>query len=506
MSALYYYIKHLMRYTLVLILTSIVFQSCSLEEESFGEIKQTDFPTTAEEAASTLAYAYAVLPELGYYSRSFFYATHLATEEFTQDEAASISQINLDNYAQDSNNEETQAVFFSAYQGINRANFALETVPKVIMNDVERDNFLGEAHFLRALHYYNLVRLFGKVPVRILTTQGLQPLSSVEEIYSLIIDDLEQAALMISTDAPVRGKANIVAAQGLLANVYLFLASAGQHTDQLAGYEFASGHTQAYYDSCALFANKVINEQSFFGFNEDLLAIYNAESGSESESIFEITASRTEIGALDLLGSIMTPRFDMRDAVLPVAQGGYTIGFGFERLLVEDQFYATFDPEDARKALLFADSVTIDGQPFTVNNGMMQRPFVLKYLDINRQSGGESTGNKYLVVRYSEVLLTYAEAVGPTVEGYESLNKIRLRAGLAPISGVTDVAAFRELVYEERTRELAFEFQHLFDLRRLGKMESVLEGVYGKNVLQNAYYYSLPLAEIDLNSLIKAED
>ena len=282
-----------------------------------------------------------------------------------------------------------------------------------------------------------------------------------------------------------RGRTNKVAAHALLANAYLFLASAGQHTDKLPGYEFASSRVTEYYDSAAFFARKVINEQSTYTFNSDLVSIYNPEILNGPEQIFSIVASRTDIGPLDLAGTLTTPYFDNQDATLPEEQGGYTIGAGWEHVLVEVPFYNTYDDNDNRKKLLFGTRViAADETEYSIENGRMDRPFILKYLDPARRSGVEISGNNYHIIRYSEVLLTLAEAVGPTAEGYEAVNRIRQRAGLPDLMGISDIEEFREAVFQERTWELAYEFQHLFDLRRLGKMEEVLEGQYDKTLVR----------------------
>ena len=481
----------------------LLLQSCSLDEEVFGRLSEQNFPVTAEDAESTVIFAYSVYPTLGYYSRNHFYTMHQGTEEFTQKSDAFQAQHDLDNNVQDRTNEDTRSSFRHAYIVINRAMFIIENVPGVAMDEDLRNQLVGEGHFLRAHSYYNLVRLFGRVPMRKeslgTTDDAFLPLSSIEEIYEFIISDLRTAESLMDFERR-RGRANKVAAQALLANAYLFLASAGQHTGKLPGYEFATPRVSEYYDSAAFFARKVINEQSTYTFNNDLVSIYNHEVFNGPEQIFSIVASRTEVGEMDLAGTLTTPFFDNQDATLPGEQGGYTIGTGWEHVLVEVPFYNTYDDNDNRKKLLFGTKViAADETEYSIENGRMDRPFTLKYLDPARRSGVEITGNNYHIIRYSEVLLTLAEAVGPTPEGYEAVNQVRQRAGLPALTGISDVETFRERVFQERTWELAYEFQHLFDLRRLGKMEEVLEGQYGKTLVRNSYYYEIPDTEINQN-------
>ncbi|MEO9853868.1 MAG: RagB/SusD family nutrient uptake outer membrane protein [Reichenbachiella sp.] len=500
--------KNFKIYITMLSTVAMIFQSCSLDEEVFGKLNEENFYKTAADAEAGLVYAYSVLPTMGYYSRHFFYSLHQTTEEFTQKSDASQDQKDLDGLAQSETNGDTKQAFRHAYIGINRAIAIIENVPNITMDTDLRNQYVGEGYFLRALNYYNLVRLFGAVPLRLTSLQGLDdahlPLASIEEIYASIISDLRKAESMMDYTRR-RGRANKVAAQGLLANAYLFMASAGQNTDKLDGYQFATANTATYYDSAAYFAGNVINDQSTYSFNSDLVSMYNSEVVDEPESIFEVIASRTEIGesATDLAGTLTTPYFDQQSATLSAEQGGYEIGFGWQHVFVEVPFYDTFDNADVRKNILFATSaIAEDGQEWSVANGKLDRPFTLKYLDAGRSSGVEISGNKYHVVRFSEVLLTYAEAVGPTAEGYAAVNQVRSRAGLPNLAGGMDVNTFREAIYQERTWELAYEFQHLFDLRRLGKMETVLEGQYAKTIVRNAYYYALPDVELDQNDLL----
>ncbi len=495
--------KQIKIYTILLSVLGALLQSCSLDEEVFGRLSDQNFPLTAEDAESTVVFAYSVYPTLGYYSRNHFYTMHQGTEEFTQKSDAFQSQHDLDNNVQDKTNDDTRSSFRHAYIVINRAMFVIENVPDVTMDEDLRNQLVGEGYFLRAHSYYNLVRLFGRVPLRKeslkSTDDAFLPLSSIEEIYGFIISDLRKAESLMDFERR-RGRTNKVAAHALLANAYLFLASAGQHTDKLPGYEFASSRVTEYYDSAAFFARKVINEQSTYTFNSDLVSIYNPEILNGPEQIFSIVASRTDIGPLDLAGTLTTPYFDNQDATLPEEQGGYTIGAGWEHVLVEVPFYNTYDDNDNRKKLLFGTRViAADETEYSIENGRMDRPFILKYLDPARRSGVEISGNNYHIIRYSEVLLTLAEAVGPTAEGYEAVNRIRQRAGLPDLMGISDIEEFREAVFQERTWELAYEFQHLFDLRRLGKMEEVLEGQYDKTLVRNSYYYEIPDTEINQN-------
>lgn len=486
----------LIKYTLAFLIVQLLF-SCSLKEEPYGFLNEDNFFQTANDAQSGILYAYSVLPEMNYYSRYFYYVAHCATEEFTQKSDAELGQHELDGYATTNQTKDLREVFQSCYIGINRTFPIIEKVPGISMNPELRNHIVGEAHFLRALNYYNLVRLFGKVPLRKVPMSDFklvgEPLSPIKDIYDYIIEDLKKAESLMD-NGKRRGRANKAAAQGLLANVYLFLASASE--SGMEGYNFANA---SYYDQAKEFAGKVVNG-SDFGLDNNLFNIFDPNKENSSELIFYSIASRTIVGSLNLMSLLSTP-YVSPYFELPANQGGYKMGFGWSHLWVELPFYNSYSDDDQRKKILFAASYkTESGDEKKYPDGGLTRPFTVKYLDPDR-NGGEDKGNRIPIVRYSEVLLTYAEACGLNAEGMGALNKVRKRAGLNEytVANFPSVKEFRSAVIQERSWELAYEFQRLFDLRRTGKMQEVLNGKYGKNLKQNTYFFPIPFEENDRN-------
>ena len=125
-------------------------------------------------------------------------------------------------------------------------------------------------------------------------------------------------------------------------------------------------------------------------------------------------------------------------------------------------------------------------------------PFCRKYTD-PKSNATRTSANLYFI-RFAEVALNYAEAAGPTADGYKWLNAVRTRAGLQPYDVDTSISplVFRELVIEDRIKELAFEGHGLYDLRRLNRVNDTyidnkpLKPTY-------AYFYPKPQRELDLN-------
>ncbi|UYQ91144.1 RagB/SusD family nutrient uptake outer membrane protein [Chitinophaga horti] len=119
------------------------------------------------------------------------------------------------------------AVYAGAYAGINRSNIVIDRVPGITMDEALKERYIAEAKVLRALHYFNLVRLFGGVPISIKETAALEglnaPRNTADEVYALIEKDLKEAEGVLPPryNAADAGRMTSGAAKGLLAKVYL---------------------------------------------------------------------------------------------------------------------------------------------------------------------------------------------------------------------------------------------------------------------------------------------
>ncbi|GHT66441.1 membrane protein [Bacteroidia bacterium] len=504
-------------FNLFIFVVILSLSSCSLEEVPYGFYNSGNFFQTEEDAIAGLMYAYVPIPSYRGLSQSFLYANSLSSEEFTLKSDAGSDQHDLDRNQQDgSNNTATRETFLILYLVTGRANTLIEHIPDIKMDENERNHMLGEAYFLRAYGYYNLVRLFGKVPLRLQTLDGFElvgkELSPIQEIYekSIIPDLIEAENLM---DANIRrGRANKVAAQGLLANAYLFLASAKE--SGLEGYEFVPD-AALYYEKAKVEAAKVIHPETstVFGFDNDYLNIFNVEKETSPELIFYTISSLATVGVKNLASTLTTPYCSEQTFMVPAQHGGFSSYYGWEHMWVEVPFYNTFDDADKRKKAFFCTELTVAGKVHTWDNGTLyvdgvpnsagycKRPFATKFLDSNNDG---DTGNRYTLVRYSEVLLTYAEACGNSSEGVAALNQIRTRAGLSPYStsDFANDADYRKAVVQERAWELCFEFQRVYDLRRTKGMEA-MAAKYGKTLVKNYYFYEIPQEEYDYNPGLK---
>lgn len=483
--------------------------SCSLEEEPYGLINSKTFYKTPQDAESAIIYCYSILPEVGYYSRGYYIVTELPTENLTQKGDAGSSNFELDELRTTPTNANLDDMWTYIYRGISRANGVIVNVPGIAMNEAARNQIVGEAYFLRALHYFNLVRMFGAVPLRLDVIDDPVQIpvakSSIKDVYDLIISDLGQAAELITADRISEGRANRVAAEGLLSKVYLHLASS--KASNAPGYEFVSSADDMYAQALT-WSGKVINEQSTFNFTDLLVDIWNIEiykTAAVTEHIFDAAVDRNgdREGSFSKLQNMFMPadrpmeiRYNPSDAASPLIN----IGQGWSHFRTEANVYNSYASNDKRKTDLIVSKYWNSGTEYNLDINSSSRPFTRKFIDPKRIGDASSCNSP--IVRYSDILLVYAEANGPNAEGYKAINKIRARAGIGDLLPGLSVEAFRAAVVEERARELAFEGDRLFDLRRTNSMESVLVNKYGKTITSGAYFFPIPQREIDTNPLM----
>jgi hypothetical protein len=481
----------------------ILSNACSLDEEPYGFLSTTNFYKTEADAVSSLAFCYDIMAQNEYYGRYLYFVGTLGTEEWTLKSDAQQDDHQIDDWTVLPTNGDIYGVWSNAYIGINRCNTTLKFVPKIeTISESVLNEVLGEAHFIRALHYFNLVRIFGEVPIRtepVLNDGNLNiAVSSMSDIYKLIEDDLLKAEEL--TDLTFRdGRANKVAAQALLAKVYLQLASA--KASGVDKYDFVA---EDYYPKAATYAEKVLNNTSGYTFwdgSKDIKALWDVDNQSGNEFIFSIayhvSGAQSE-GDFSKLSVLQTPY--VNGVKMKLGPDFTTeIPDGFGHLKTEIPFYQSFKANDKRKTDLIVSDVQINSTHYTYP-GTLAYPFTRKFID--KHQSADQEGHYIPVIRFSDIALVYAEAKGSTPEAYDWINKIRSRAGLADLTTGLSDAAFRDSVFVERTYELAFEGQRLFDLRRTKKMEEVLVTKYGKTLDSRAYYYDIPQQEKDLNNLI----
>ncbi len=308
----------------------------------------------------------------------------------------------------------------------------------------------GQAKFLRALSFFNLVRFFGEVQLTTFENQGdVENLkqASVSEIYTSIINDLKDAEGGLPVSFSEKGRPTQGAAKALLAKVYLTMA--GWPLEDTSKYVEAR-------DKAGEVIGGVYSLEPNFS---DLWT--QGKKLTTPEFIFTFYGSIAQEGAY---GS------HMHQATRHWGNGEGGWGDYFS----EERFFNAF-PDSPRKDVSFT-SVFADGTTFT-DAGV--QPHIAKYRDAG------STGSDYgegfrAILRYADVLLIYAEAANmaegsPSTEALEAVNKVRRRAmGLDVNTADAGVdlpvgmsqSDFDKAVLDERNWELAFEGNRWHDLVR----------------------------------------
>jgi len=481
---------------------------CSLTEDpkDFTFVNTSNYFNTEADAIGSLDYAYDILTANEYYGRGMTWVGSAPTEELTFKSGAGPDDKALDNWTFTANQLSVSNLYSNAFIGINRANTVLHFVPGIKgMSEASMNEVLGEAYFLRALGYFNLVRIFGEVPLRdspVLTDQNLSiAKSSIQDIYALIEADLLKAETM--TDQTPRDGANQIGVWSLLSKVYLHMASS--KASGSPGYDFVSD-ADAYYAKASTYAGKVVNNSVYTFWTGDVKELWDVDNQSGNEFIYSVTfhaAGGVTEGDFSKMAWLFVPYFGDPMTIGP--DFSWTLPSGaFGHLNTETAFYNSFSSSDNRKTDLIVDDVIINSKHFTFNNPdpnfQLPYPFSRKYIDKNQ--AGDQSSHYIPVLRFSDIALVYAEAEGPTANGYTWINNIRSRAGLPDLTPLLGVQAFRDSVVRERSFELAFEGQRLFDLRRTKTVESVLHDKYGKTLNANTYFFDTPQLEKDLNDLI----
>lgn len=505
---------------LALLCGTIVFHSCSLDEEPYGFYSEDNFYNTEGDARAAINYAFATLTYIEY-SRALYFMGDMPTEILTTKGDASIDNRALDMWRIDNfDTNGTLVNFFKySYIAINRANAVLKNLPNTEIDQRIVDQYMGEAYFLRAYNYFCLSRNFGLVPMHYEVVETLQqtaaPLATnMDEIYDMMIEDcLKAEELLPVYNSPVMGRVDRVAAQALLSKIYLYAASAKENNVPL--YRDMNKDVNAMYAEASKYAGRVLNldgafPQSTYGFEEDLLAIYDVDNFSGKENIFLMSMDRSgeSEGQYSKISKMFIPYVD--GATIWLKQGEkeeYIRSHdGWGEYQTEIDFYNEFEENDLRREHLIVDKVYNENGEITAEwnpggGGSIEYPFSRKYIDPNFD--GDKTSTRPFLMRYTDIAMVYAEAAGPTTDAYEVMNFIRNRAGLGNMAPGLSLEEFREQVYLERKFEMAYEADRMYDIRRWGKIGEIRE-VIDAGLTESQYsFYPLPQEEVNLNPSLR---
>ena len=478
--------------------------SCeSLDVEPTSFYSESNFYKTVDDAESSLLYAYDALTLVSY-APVTYYLTELASDNCVVKENEGADALAFVNWEVVGQNDLLTQYYRCAYIGVNRANAVIKNVEGRGFNEEDEKRLLGEAYFLRAYNHFNVVRAFGLAPLQTSLIDQMNETNSpkaesIQEMYTFLIEDLTKAIDYLNVNR-VAGRADKVAAQALLAEVYLYAASAKE--SGVPKYDAITESVDNLYAKAAEFSGYVLSDQSEYTHDAELQNIYDVESPDGPEHIFIMSMDRsgTEEGDYSKLSKYFLPWIDGAAVYLQNTDGSFSITHdGWSVFQPTGNVISAYEAADKRRTDLFVSQIFDDsGNSIgTVGDGTIPYEFTRKYIDPS--FSGDKTSTRPYLIRYSEVQLVYAEATADA-NGLAQYNEIRRRAGVSELADLSGLSKeeFRNLVVEERQRELAFEGDRLWDLRRKNIVQDKVTEAAGLSP-EAVAFYPIPQREIDLN-------
>lgn len=402
----------------------------------------------------------------------------------------------IDQFILNSDNIAYSGFWNLSYNGITRCNKLLSEIDRTatIWSKLSlKERCRGEALFLRALYYFNLVRQFGDVPLVLqpVTSQAAVDIKRTKDaqVYDRIILDLKDAAAAFAKakDVEENGRANEMSALSLLGKVYLTIGNFTEAEKALSTV-ISSGKYVLLPEYADVF-NPAKKD-----FKETIFAIQYSENSADLANNFIFTfAPHTSGGAVT-----------NRPNINIVAAGWNQ---------PTDDLINAFETGDKRKAVSIGIWNGLDW-----DNKVKPIPYCAKY-KAPISAPDNRCGDNLPILRYSDILLMYAEAMveqGKASQAISSIQLVRNRAGLTRPITATDAAALRILIAKERQTEFCFENQRWYDLKRTGKAIEVITA-HGKRekaakvflypesyaINSNKLLAPIPVNEVSINKLVQ---
>jgi hypothetical protein len=388
----------------------------------------------------------------------------------------------IDEFVNGAENTVTADRYYINFDMIARANKILSVIDDANLEKATSDNFKGQALFLRALGFFDLVRYYGGVPLPLTPASDLAtatlPRSTKEQIYAQIIEDATAAAgLLLNKAAQEAGRATSGAAWMLLGDVHLNLKNWAE-------------------------AESALSKVTGYSLMNDYAAVFSPNNKNNQESVFEVQYLQGT--SLNLSSSFpyafvpLTP--DYTKLTLGPVGSQSASGSGWN--IPTDDLLSAY--ESRTKDKRFNASIGFLTGPSTVSDtSYVNLPYIKKFQYAHAVFN--QTNTNFPIYRYAETLLMQAEAAneqGKVADAQNFLNQVRKRAGLDS-SPAKDQATLRAAILNERRIELAFENKRWIDLVRTGNAIRVMNAYGAKLKANPAYFYLTPASyNLDENDLL----
>ena len=480
------------------------------------------------EAESFLSGIYATLTQPTFYGNQYFYLAGGDDLEAYGGSGRAPSNAGMICNNATTSDPYVAGLWYTLYNGIDRANTMLENLPKVPgLSEAKNKLFTAQTRFLRAFYYFNLVQCWGDVPFKTTSTQTVEGLQIARtpraEIYDFICKEMDEAANDLPTAAELSylpGSVSKSAAWGILARVYMFRAGEF-HRMKVAENK---AETKKYFTEAGKFAKMVMTQghdlaPNYWDYFIDQCA--DRYNSTANESIWEAEFAGNGKGTMTTEGrvgntiGIVAPDLSANSSYVGKKDPGYGYGQFWSTPKLYELYTSNNDINRMNWSIApfkYTQSVkggAVDGREFEVGKlaevkdqywnesfqygetepgatiGDREKKTASKYYDRccakwRREYEADKknrnlTAINFPILRYSDVLLMIAECeneinAAPTDLAYDCINEVRERAGIEVIDkGSMNTEDFRQAVKDERAMELCFEMTRRFDLIRWGE-------------------------------------
>lgn len=443
---------------LIFALSTLLFAfSCA---DSFFDLEPSDKVTADKIYKTASDFNLAVIGCYGKYQEHFSY--YLECVEFRSDNAQLTApttgqqdRYDIDQFKVTSANGVLQSVWGVFSNGVYRCNLILDQIDDASFDETQKAQYKAEAMFLRAYNYFNMYRLWGGVPTTrkvVTVSESLTiPRSSEQEMYDYIAGDLkyiiDNSMLPESYSKDDNGRVTLGAARALLGKVYLTFNKWTEAKDVLT--PLIGKYTLLKNPADIFDVNNKMNNEIIFAIR------FNKSVVDEGHGMwFQTSATSNDYQTSQLLAAYSDPS-DLRKDMITLTQSG--------NAFVPKKYYDTPDATTTQY------------------------------------------GNDFILLRYADVLLMYAEALNEisysnsqTSPAMIAMTEVRERAELNAlnIATIPNKDAFRKAILEERQREFPFEGHRWFDLVRMGYAKEVMAEA-GHTVNDYQLVYPIPQKEIE---------
>lgn len=399
----------------------------------------------------------------------------------------------FENYTYNSSTGEIKNIWNWCYNTNNNANIAITRLPGIEMNADLKSRLIGEAKFLRAMNYFNMVRFWGDVPYIDYETKGFGDIKNLSrtpkaEVYTKIIQDLDDAIAVLPLSysaANDMGRVTKGAAKALLGKVYLTRGWGGSPSNiNTADLQLAVGL-----------------------FEELMAAPYEYDIAADVRDVYDYTKENNPAN-----GHIFSVQYTKQMSI-----EGSWLAQNMQAMELENAWWGYSAPEAWVQSPNGYEIDWVDGwEPVPVD--LRLQYLFENYLDLwwhywskkwqyEKYLGWAEHPQNYTLIRYEDVLLMHSEALNelntaPNALVVASINKIRARAGVAEYNPADwTKATFRDEIQNERNRELWGEGHSWFDYVRKGMLvdRMLAAGVDASLIGSRNNLYPVPQSEIDMN-------